>query len=319
MRLKKLNKLKTLSVILPCHNEQLVISKSHKMLEKILTSLIGNLISDYELIMVNNGSTDKTLKVMLNLQKDNKKIKIIDLRNNFDYQGSISAGLYYATKDMVITIDADLQDDPNKIKDMIKKHYDGFELVLGVRKNRAKDSVFKRMSANFFYSLSNVLGIKTIPHHGDFRLMSKGLVKDLRKYQEKNIYFRGLVLMLESKYALVHYDRKERKAGETKFKLLKLIEFAFNGITSFSITPLKLITLFGSALFIFSLLIILFVLYQKFNLGITVPGWAFTTIVITLFGGLNSIFIGIVGEYVGKVFIESKNRPVFVTRRVYKT
>ena len=219
---------------------------------------------------------------------------------------------------MVVTIDADLQDDPNKIKDMIKKHYDGFELVLGVRKHRAKDSVFKRMSANFFYSLSNILGIKTIPHHGDFRLMSKDLVKDLKKYQEKNIYFRGLVLMLESKYALVHYDRQKRQAGETKFKLLKLVEFAFNGITSFSIIPLKLITLFGSVLFIFSLLIILFVLYQKFNLGITVPGWAFTTIMITLFGGLNSIFIGIVGEYVGKGFIESKNRPVFVTRRVYK-
>ena len=254
---------------------------------------------------------------MLNLQKNNKKIKIIDLRNNFGYQGSISAGLHYAVKDMVVTIDADLQDDPNKIKDMIKKHYDGFELVLGVRKNRAKDSVFKRMFANFFYSLSNILGIKTIPHHGDFRLMSKGLVKDLKKYQEKNIYLRGLVLMLESKYALVHYDRQKRQAGETKFKPLKLVEFAFNGITSFSITPLKLITLFGSVLFIFSLLIILLVLHQKFNLGVTVPGWAFTTIMISLFGGLNSIFIGIVGEYVGKGFVESKNRPVFVTRRVY--
>ena len=260
MRLKKL---KTLSIILPCHNEQLVISKSHKRLIKILTPLIGNLISDYELIMVNNGSTDKTLKVMLNLQKNNKKIKIIDLRNNFGYQGSISAGLHYAVKDMVVTIDADLQDDPNKIKDMIKKHYDGFELVLGVRKNRAKDSVFKRMFANFFYSLSNILGIKTIPHHGDFRLMSKDLVKDLKKYQEKNIYFRGLVLMLESKYALVHYDRQKRQAGETKFKLLKLVEFAFNGITFFSIIPLKLITLFGSVLFIFSLLIILFVFIKN--------------------------------------------------------
>ena len=147
--------------------------------------------------------------------------------------------------------------------------------------------------------------------------MSKGLVKDLKKYQEKNIYLRGLVLMLESKYALVHYDRQKRQAGETKFKPLKLVEFAFNGITSFSITPLKLITLFGSVLFIFSLLIILLVLHQKFNLGVTVLGWAFTTIMISLFGGLNSIFIGIVGEYVGKGFVESKNRPVFVTRRVY--
>lgn len=311
------NKLKTLSIVLPCHNEQEVIASSWKELNDILTPLLDDVILDYELIMVNNGSTDNTLDEMLKLQKNDPKIKIIDLRNNFGYQGSITAGLHHAINEMIITIDADLQDDPSKIEEMVKKCYEGFDLVLGIRKDRKSDSFFKRLTANLFYKLSNVLGLKTVPHHGEFRLMSKELLEDFKKYEEKNRYIRGLILSLESKYALVEYSRRKRTAGETKFKPFKLIELALEGITSFSTAPIKFITISGILLFVVSLFSILFILYQKVISGVEVEGWAFTALIISLFGGLNSLFIGIIGEYIGKNYIESKNRPMFIVRKVY--
>jgi len=311
------NKLKTLSIVLPCHNEQEVISTSWEELNGILVPLLNNTISDYELIMVNNGSTDNTLDAMLKLQKLDPKIKIIDLRNNFGYQGSITAGLSHASNDMIITIDADLQDDPSKIEEMIERYHDGYDLVLGVRKDRKTDSFFKRLTANAFYSISNLLGLKTVPHHGEFRLMSKELLEDFKKYEEKNRYIRGLILSLESKYATVEYSRRERQAGETKFKPLRLIELALEGITSFSTAPIRLITITGFVLFTLSLFSMLFILYQKFFGNVEVEGWAFLALAISLFGGLNSLFIGIIGEYLGKNYMESKNRPMFIVRKIY--
>ncbi len=311
------SKLKTLSIVLPCHNEQEVISASWEELTGILVPLLNNKILDYELIMVNNGSTDNTLDVMLRLQKLDPKIKIVDLRNNFGYQGSITAGLYHAGNDMVITIDADLQDDPSKIEEMIERYYDGYDLVLGVRKDRKTDSFFKRLTANAFYSISNSLGLKTVPHHGEFRLMSRELLEDFKKYEEKNRYIRGLILSLESKYATVEYSRRERQAGETKFKPLRLIELALEGITSFSTAPIRLITITGFILFTLSLFSMLFILYQKLFSNIEVEGWAFLALAVSLFGGLNSLFIGMIGEYLGKNYIESKNRPIFIVRKVY--
>jgi len=311
------SKLKTLSIVLPCHNEEEVISASWKELTEILVPLLNNKVSDYELIMVNNGSTDNTLEVMLNLQKLDPKIKIVDLRNNFGYQGSITAGLHHASNDMIITIDADLQDDPFKIEEMIERYYDGYDLVLGVRKDRKTDSFFKRLTANAFYSLSNTLGLKTVPHHGEFRLMSKELLEDFKKYKETNRYIRGLILSLESKYSTVEYSRRERQAGETKFKPLKLIELALEGITSFSTAPIRLITITGFIIFTLSFFSMLFVLYQKFFTNIEVEGWAFLALAISFFGGLNSLFIGIIGEYLGKNYMESKNRPMFIVRKLY--
>lgn len=309
--------LKTLSIVLPCHNEQEVLIQSWDELNEILTPLLNNKISNYELIMVNNGSTDNTLEVMLKLQEKDSKIKIIDLRNNFGYQGSITAGLYHATNDMIVTIDADLQDDPSKIEEMIDGYYDGYDLVLGVRKDRKTDSFFKRFTADAFYKLSNVLGLKTVPHHGEFRLMSRELLEDFKKYEEKNRYIRGIILSLESKYAIVEYSRRERKAGVTKFKPLRLIELALEGITSFSTAPMRIITIIGFILFTLSLFSMLFILYQKFFGSIHVEGWAFLALAISLFGGLNSLFIGIIGEYLGKNYIESKNRPLFIVRKLY--
>lgn len=312
------NNLKSLSIILPCHNEEEVIKQSWHELKRILDSLINQSISDYEIVMVNNGSSDNTLNEMLKIQELDKKVIIVDLRNNFGYQGSITAGLYNACKDMVITIDADLQDDPEKIPEMIEKHYEGFDLVLGVRPNRTSDSFLKRGTANLYYKFLNFLGVSSIPHHGDFRLMSKELVEDFKLYTERNRYIRGMILNLENKYATVEYVRRNRQAGETKFKPLKLIEFALDGITSFSAMPIRFITIIGFLLFFISLLSIAFIVYQKVIAEVAIEGWAFIALSISLFGGLNSLFIGIVGEYVGKNYIESKERPNFVVRKIYK-
>jgi len=311
------DKKKSLSIVLPCHNEEEVIADSWQELYGILKPLLGDIISDYELVMVNNGSTDNTLKEMLTLQEKDSRIKIVDLRNNFGYQGSITAGLYHASNDMIVTIDADLQDDPSKIIDMINKHYNGYDLVLGIREDRSTDGFFKRHTANLFYKISNLLGLKTVPHHGEFRLLSKALLEDFKTYDERNRYVRGLILNLESKYAVVKYSRRKRQAGETKFKPLKLFELAWEGITSFSTAPIRLITILGFLLFFISLLSILFILYQKFVINIEIHGWAFTALTISLFGGLNSLFIGIIGEYIGKNYIESKGRPIFTVRKVY--
>ena len=312
-----INQLETISIVLPCHNEQEVIFNSWSELSVILKSIVDVTISDYELIMVNNGSTDETLKIMLEIQKKDSKVKVVDLRNNFGYQGSITAGLSYASNDMIVTIDADLQDDPLKIKEMIQKYYDGFELVLGVRSSRKTDSYLKRNTANIYYRLSKLLGIKTIPHHGDFRLMSRKLLIDFNRYKESNRYIRGLILTLENKYALVEYSRRKRLAGSTKFKPIKMLELALDGITSFSTTPIKFITLLGFFMFLLSLASILFISYQKFFSGTEVPGWTFIALTVSLFGGLNSLFIGIIGEYIGKSYVEVKNRPVFITRKTY--
>lgn len=312
-----ISKLKTLSVVLPCHNEELVIHNSWEELTSFLEPLLNNMILDYELIVVNNGSTDGTLKKVLELQKRDKKIKIVDLRNNYGYQGSITAGLYNASNDMVVTIDADLQDDPSKIKEMIQKHYEGFDLVLGVRVDRMTDSFFKRNTASIFYKLLNMLGVKSVPHHGDFRLISKELLSDLKKYNEKNRYIRGLVLSLESKFALVEYNRRARKSGETKFKPAQLIDLALDAITSFSISPIRVISILGFITFVFSLFSAAYILYQYFVTDIKIQGWAFIAIIVSIFGGLNAFFIGVVGEYVGRSYLESKNRPIFVIRKIY--
>lgn len=312
------NNLKSLSVVLPCHNEEEVITQSWGELKDILDPLVSKTISDYEIVMINNGSSDNTLNEMLKIQSVDSKVIIVDLRNNFGYQGSITAGLYNASNDMVITIDADLQDDPEKIPEMIAKHYEGFELVLGVRPDRTSDSFFKRKTAHLYYKLLNFLGVSSIPHHGDFRLMSKELVEDFKHYSERNRYIRGMILSLENKYATIEYVRRNRQAGETKFMPLKLIEFALDGITSFSAVPIRFITIIGFLLFFISLLSMAFIVYQKVVAEVVVEGWAFIALSISLFGGLNSLFIGIVGEYVGKSYIESKARPLFSVRHIYK-
>lgn len=313
-----MNNLKSLSIVLPCYNEEEVINDSYTTLMDLIENDFKEFISSYEIVLVNNGPSDSTLDKMLAIHNENKNVVIVDLRNNFGYQGSISAGLHHASNDMIVTIDADLQDEPKKILEMVKMHYQGYDLVLGIRENRDSDNFFKKHSAQIYYKLLNRLGVNSVYNHGDFRLMSKSLLEDFKNYTERNRYIRSLILNLDNKYGCVYYKRSERQKGTSKFNISSLFSLAIDGITSFSVTPIRFISIFGIALFLVSILGMLYVLYEKFINNVDVPGWAFTSILIMIFGGLNSLFIGVIGEYIGKTYIETKQRPVFTVRKVYK-
>lgn len=311
------NRRKYLSIVIPCYNEEEVLPVSIQELIPILEEMQNDLISDYQIVFANNGSKDNTLAVMLALKEEHKKIKIVDLRNNFGYQSSISAGLFHADGDVIISIDADLQDDPAKIKDMLGLYYQGYDMVLGVRDSRNTDSFFKRIFSQGFYKLMQLLGANSVYNHGDFRLLTKELVQTLKAYPEKNRYLRGMVLSIENKYAKVYYKRRKRTHGETKFKPLHLISLALDGITSFTIKPIRLIFLLGMSMFFVALLLIVYVLYLSLIQGVSIKGWTSTLVIILFFGGVQNIALGIIGEYVAKTYTETKQRPWYVVRKIY--
>lgn len=308
---------KSLSIVVPCHNEEAVLPISIPRLEKIIETELKTLISSYEIVLVNNGSTDSTLNVMIGLQNNNPCVKIVDLRKNYGYQGSISAGLLNSSEDIVVSIDSDLQDDPHKIKEMIEKHYEGFEMVLGVRKDRKKDSLMKRCSAEVYYWLLKKLGVKVVHNHGDFRLLSRDLIEELRHLPEKNRYLRAMIFELESKYACVYYSRTKREQGESKFNVKALFSLSIDGITSFSAAPMRFISFVGMLIFMISVTGLTFVLFRRFFYGVEVPGWAFISFSIMFFGGVQTLFLGVIGEYLSKIYLEVKGRPVFSVRKIY--
>lgn len=312
-----MKKLASLSVVIPCFNEEEVLPVSMQELIPLLQSWQGNIISSYQIVFANNGSTDNTLEVMLSLKKKYEGVKIVDLRNNFGYQSSISAGLFHADNDLIISIDSDLQDDPAKMKEMIEMHYKGYDMVLGIRDSRKTDRFFKRIFSEGFYKLMQTFGANSVYNHGDFRLLTKPLVNALKKYPEKNRYLRGLVLSIENKYAKVYYDRRKRSHGETKFKPFQLISLALDGITSFTIKPIRLIFLLGLSMFLVALGLIAYVLYLSIVEGVPIQGWASTLIIILFFGGVQNIALGIIGEYIAKTYTETKQRPLYIVRKIY--
>ncbi len=312
----KLIRKKTLSVVLPCHNEEKVIRNSYSILKPLLDRWNNEIINDYEIVMVNNGSTDETIHEMRSIAKSDHKVVIVDLRKNYGYQGSITAGLFYAKNEMVVSIDADLQDDPLKMEEMIMMHYQGYDMVLGIRSARDTDSFFKKHASQFFYKFSNLMGVKSVYNHGDYRLLSRSLVDNFKSMTERNRYIRGMILELESHYGCVYYERTKRMAGKTKFNLYNMVALAIDGITSFSTTPIRYISFLGISMFLIALVGLIYVLYVKLITRVEVPGWAFITLAILLFGGLQSLFIGIIGEYIAKIYTEVKQRPLFNVRAI---
>lgn len=309
----------SLSIVVPCHNEQEVLKNTYQTLVDLCNEWkSAGLITAYELVFTNNGSTDNTLALMRELYAKTPNMVIVDLRKDFGFQGSISAGLYHAQHEMVVSIDADLQDDPTKIKDMIEKYYEGYELVLGVRDNRDSDSFLKRTTAQSFYRLLNKLGIKCVYNHADFRLMSLAMVQELKKFPERVRFLRGLIFEIESKYAVVYYKRRKREAGKSKFTLKSLFGLALDGITSFSSVPIRIVTMLGFFMFFLSLVGLGFVLWVKIVRGVEVPGWAFLSVIILFFGGIQNMSLGVIGEYIAKIFSESKARPIFIVRKLYR-
>lgn len=310
-----------LSIILPCFNEEEVIESSISILHIYLKDLIRKEIVDKDsfLCFVDDGSKDKTLELLLKEKKTLSLIKIIKLSRNFGHQSALLAGLEYCKDkcDCSVTIDADLQDDHTVIGEMINKYYSGCEVVYGVRNKRDKDSFFKKRSALAFYKLMNKMGATTINNHADFRLLSRRAVSFLFEHREVNLFLRGIVPMIGLKTDVVYYERKERTAGETKYPLKKMISFAIDGVTSFSIQPLRFVTLLGIITIIISLFIGGYILIS-YLLGHVIAGWTSLIVSVWFLGGIQLLCIGIIGEYIGKIYKETKERPRFLIETKYE-
>ncbi|MEW6214875.1 MAG: glycosyltransferase family 2 protein [Nitrospirota bacterium] len=314
-----MRKINLLSIVVPCHNEEEVLQTTHERLRKVLNNLLSsNRISDYELIYVDNGSTDNTLSVLKNIFSSDLHTRIIALRRNFGFQGSISAGLFHARGDAVVTIDADLQDPPEKIEEMISYFEQGYDLALGIRADRSSDSLIKRFFSENYYRLMRLMGVNIIYNHGDFRLMSKSLVQEFNSLPERNRLIRAIILQLESRYATVPYKREPRKAGRSKFNPRSLFSLSLDGIVSFTYVPLRLASIAGMLFSFLALVGILWVLYIKVFTDKFIPGWASTLLPILALGGLQLFSLGLIGEYIGRLYIEVKKRPLFVVREEYK-
>lgn len=304
-----------LYVVIPCYNEEEVIDETTRQ----LTRKIGNLIEENKIsknskvMYVNDGSKDKTWKKIKSINKENGLFTGITLTRNRGHQNALLAGLLTAKKyaDVIISMDADLQDDINVIDEMLDKYKSGNDIVYGVRSSRKKDSFFKRVTAENYYKIMKLLGVDCIYNHADYRLTSKRVLDELENFKEVNLFLRGIFPLLGYKSDIVYYERKERVAGKTKYPLKKMLNFAWDGITSFSVKPLRLICTLGFLILFVSIIIIIYSIIRKLT-GNTVSGWTFLSTSIWFIGGLQMISIGIIGEYIGKIYSETKQRPRYI-------
>ena len=304
-----------LTIVVPCYNEQEVLPETVKELGEVLEKLIkdGNVSPKSKILFVNDGSKDKTWELISKYTKEYEYVTGIKFSRNYGHQNALLAGMSVAVKysNMIITIDADLQDDIYAIPKMVKKYNEGYDVVYGVRNSRETDTFFKRRTALAFYGLMGKLGVKIVPDSADYRLLSKRATESLLDFKERNLFLRGMVPLVGYDSAKVYYARKERFAGKSKYPLSKMLHFALDGITSFSIAPIHLILYLGVLTVIFSIIMMIYTLVEKIN-GHIVSGWASLMISIWFLGGVQLISISIIGEYVGKIFSEVKHRPRFV-------
>ncbi|MDR7000560.1 glycosyltransferase family 2 protein [Neobacillus niacini] len=304
-----------LTIVVPCYNEEEILPETIFALKQLLESLKAEkLVSSFsKILFVDDGSKDRTWEIIYKEGLKNEDVRGVKLSRNAGHQNALLAGLFTAkeTSDCLITIDADLQDDIQVIRDFVKKYHEGCEIVYGVRKGRDTDTIFKRSTAQGFYKVMKKMGVDLIYNHADFRLMSKRAVEELERFKEVNLFLRGIVPLLGFRSDVVYYDRKERLAGETKYPLKKMIAFALDGITSFSVSPIRFVLFIGFISFFMSLLFGGYFLILKFS-GNTQTGWTSLITSIWLIGGLQLIAIGLIGEYVGKIYKESKQRPKYI-------
>jgi glycosyltransferase involved in cell wall biosynthesis len=308
-----------LAIVLPCYNEEEVLPETQRRLLALLTRMqASQLVSDDSgIYFVDDGSKDKTWALIESLSKDDARIHGIKLAHNRGHQNALLAGLMSAPGDALVSIDADLQDDVDVIESMVKAFIGGAEIVYGVRDSRATDTAFKRQTAQVYYKLMRRMGVDLIYNHADFRLMGRRSVDALRQYDEVNLFLRGIVPLIGFKTETIKYDRAERFAGESKYPLKKMLGFAVNGITSFSVVPLRMITFFGIFVSLLSFLATLWVLYGRLVMGTVIPGWASSVIPVYLLGGIQLLSIGVLGEYVSKIYMETKRRPRYFIERSF--
>lgn len=311
--------MKTIWLVIPCYNEQEVISETATRLKDILIKLMvcGKITCNSKIAMINDGSKDKTWEIISQLQGKDNVFVGINLSRNRGHQNALLAGLMTAKiyADAAISLDADLQDDIGAIEKFIDKFIEGYDIVYGVRSTRKKDTFFKRFTAEGFYKFMKVLGVDIVFNHADYRLMSKRALEELEKYQEVNLFLRGIVPQIGFNTTTIEYDRNERFAGESKYPLKKMLSFAIEGITSFSVKPIRLIASMGVTVFTISIVMLLYFFIQYFC-GNTVSGWSSLIVSIWALGGLQLLSIGIIGEYIGKTYLETKGRPKYIIESI---
>lgn len=301
-------------IIVPCFNESEVLRDTCSVLTTVLEDMIfeSSIAPSSGILLVDDGSTDSSWQIMEDLNQTNKYVYALQLAANCGHQNAIIAGIAAVQNlgyvNASISIDADLQDDPQTIKQMLENFEKGADIVFGVRNDRNSDSVFKRKSAHIFYKLMSALGAKTVYNHADFRLLSSRAMRYLLSYKEKNLFLRGIIANMGYKTAVVYYTRTPRMAGKSKYGFMKMLSLAWQGITSFSIKPISLILAMGFVILIISLAAFIYALFSYF-LGNTVPGWPSIMISIWFLGGVQLVSVGIIGQYVGKTYIETKCRP----------
>lgn len=306
-----------LYLVIPCYNEEEVLYETSSRLLIKLNSMVKEGIVSHKsrILFVNDGSKDKTWDIIKELHQKNNIFSGINLSRNRGHQNALLAGLMIAKDyaDMVISLDADLQDDINVMDKFVEECRKGNDIVYGVRSSRDKDTFFKKYSALFFYKLMNKMGGEIIYNHADYRLMSKRALNSLSEYKEVNLFLRGIVTLIGYDYSVVEYERNQRFAGESKYPLKKMIIFAMDGITSFSIKPIRIISVLGFVIFILSFLALIYSLTANF-LNNTVAGWTSIVISIWMIGGIQLLSVGVIGEYIGKIYSETKNRPRFIIK-----
>lgn len=312
---------KTLYILAPCYNEEAVLPITSKIFLDKLNSLInsGKISAQSRVVFVDDGSKDKTWEIIESLHELDPKFVGVKLSRNRGHQNALLGGMSTVVNDcdMIVTIDADAQDDVTAIDKMVDDYYSGSEIVYGVRASRETDTFFKRTTAQGFYKFMSMMGVETVYNHADFRLMSSRAVKALLDFKEVNLFLRGMVPLVGFKSSSVTYDRAPRVAGESKYPLKKMLAFAFDGITSFSIKPIRVITSLGGITLFLSLIFAIYALVGFF-VNKTVPGWTSTVLSIWFFGSLQLLAIGVVGEYIGKIYLETKSRPRFFIEKYLK-
>lgn len=303
-----------LAIVVPCYNEEEVLEETTKQLLSLMNDLIHKkkIRNDSFILYVNDGSKDKTWDIIQREYKNHSLISGLNLAANVGHQNALFAGLMQVKDicDCSISIDADLQDDIQVIEQMVDEYVNGHDIVYGVRSERKTDTFFKRFTAQSFYKLMKMMGVKSVYNHADFRLMSQRALEALSKYEERNLFLRGIVPLVGYNSSCVYYARKERMAGESKYPLKKMLSFAFDGITSFSIKPITFICFLGLFVVLTSLFAMVYSLISYLS-GNTVSGWTSLFISIWFIGGIQLLSIGLIGEYVGKTYVEVKHRPRF--------
>ena len=310
--------MRNLSIVVPCYNEEAVIQETARRLSDVIDLLVGLDLATNKsgVYFVDDGSEDGTWQVIERLAESSARFHGIKLSRNRGHQHALFAGILTAPGNVVVSIDADLQDDPDAIQSMMREHYSGAEVVYGVRTSRQVDSWFKRQTARGYYKVLGLLGVDLVPNHADFRLLSRRALDALREYTEVNVFLRGIVPQLGFKTARVYYERKTRFGGFSKYSSGKMLALAIDGITSFSTLPLRLITFLGLAVSLLSLLVAVWALSMRLFTNHAVPGWASTVVPMYFLGGIQLFSLGVIGEYAGKVYFEAKRRPRYIIEKI---